>query len=139
MRRIVDRKDFWTATELRDIIYLKFGIKYTVKYCADLFHKWGHTMKVPVCRHVNAAADEKRLLNFRKYMRKEIARLEYLGYIVLMQDEAIFTADAPARRCVFSKIGARSTHVVSGTRQKQIVYEVIAINGKRIFLSIQEI
>ena len=130
--RIVDRKDFWTATELRDMIYLKSGIKYALKYCADLFRKWGYTMKVPVCRHVNAATDEM-VAEFQERAQKEIVRLESLGCAVLMQDEAIFMADALARRCMFSKIGVRSTRVVSGTRRKRIVYGAITINGKQIF------
>ena len=130
--RIVDRKDFWTATELCDLIYLKSGVRYTVDYCADLFRKWGYTMKVPVSRHVNAATDEE-VAEFQEQIQKDKTRLESLGYTILMQDEAIFMAEALARRRMFSKIGVRSTCVMSGTRQKRIVYGAIAMNGKQIF------
>ena len=130
--RIVDRKDFWTATELCVLIYLKSGVRYTVKYCTDLFRKWGYTMKVPVCGHVNAATDEE-VAEFQGYIQKEIARLESLGYAILVQDEAIFTAEALARCRMFRKIDVRSTCVMSGTRQKRIVSGTISINGKQIF------
>ena len=132
VQNTVRRKKVWTSLRLQELIYLKSGVRLNRKYCSSLLRKWGYTMKVPVSRHVSAASAEE-VAKFQDTISDKIESLESEGYTVLVQDEAIFVADAIPRRRVYTRRGVRATCTVSGTHQKSIVYGAISRSGRQFF------
>ena len=66
-------------------------------------------------------------------MRRRIRRCQKKGIPVLVQDEAIFVADASPGR-VYTPLGIRAVCHVFGTHDRTKVYGVLGLDGEQIFV-----
>jgi transposase len=57
-RRLIEKKQCWTATEVMKLIYEKTGVQYSLMHVTRLLHKWGLSKQRPRKKHINAASDE---------------------------------------------------------------------------------
>ena len=131
VRAMSRRKKFWTAESFRDAICEKTRVKYHAKHCAAPLRKWGYAM-VSVSKHVNAASPGE-VKEFQDELAGRMDGLESEGRTVLVQDEAIYVADAVPKRRVYGRKGVRATCVMTGTRQRRIVYGALARDGRQLF------
>jgi len=58
IRRIVEGKEYTTATEVLKLVCEQTGVRYSLMHITRLLHSWGLSRKRPGRRHVNAAPDE---------------------------------------------------------------------------------
>jgi len=106
-----------------------------VRYCpgyGGILLEWrGCSLKVAVKRHVSRAplADIKK---FQRNIRRRIKRCQKKGMPVLVQDEAVFVADARPGR-VYTPHGIRAACHVSGTHDRTIVYGVLGLDDGQLF------
>ena len=88
-------------------------------------------MKVTVKRHANRATKEE-IARLQRNMQARIKRCRRNKMPVLIQDEAVFVADAKPRR-VHAPPDVRAVTCVAGTRERTIVYGVPGLNGEQLF------
>ena len=120
----------WTAEEMQDFILGKTGYNFELSYVRKLMKAWGYTMKVSVLRHVNRAS-RRRIKRFQKKMKKINPEAE--GYTIGMQDESISTADARARKEVYTYGNYRAVYTYTGGHAKTIVFGFITVHGEGYF------
>jgi transposase len=58
IRRIVEGKEYTTATEVLKLVHEQTGVRYSLMHITRLLHSWGLSRKRPDRRHINAASDE---------------------------------------------------------------------------------
>ena len=58
IRRLVEGKEYTTATEVLKLIHAHSGVRYSLMHITRLLHSWGLSRKRPGKRHINAASDE---------------------------------------------------------------------------------
>ena len=128
----VTQSPTWTSDGLLDHIEEKTGVRYCPGYGGTLLEWRGYSLKVAVKRHVSRApiVDIKK---FQRNIRRRIKRCQRKGIPVLVQDEAIYIADAQPGR-VYTPHGVRAVCHVSGTHDKTIVYGVLGLDGEQLFL-----
>lgn len=122
----------WTAEEMQDFIFQMTGQKFELSYVRKLMKKWGYTMKVPVLMHVNRAS-RRRIQRFQKKIKKTVTEAESEDYTICMQDETIVTADARARKEVYTYGNYRAVYTYTGSHSKTIVFGLITANGEGHF------
>ena len=113
-----------TAEEMQDFIFQMTGQKFELSYVRKHMKKWGYTMKVPVLRHVNRAS-RRRIKRFQKRIKKIITQAEVEDYTTCIQDESIVTADARARKEVYTYGNYRAVYTYTGSHSKTIVFGLI--------------
>ena len=69
IKRIVEGKDYTTATEVLKLVHEQTGIRYSLMHITRLLHSWGLSRKRPGKRHINAASDEE-VKRFKKGREK---------------------------------------------------------------------
>ena len=69
---------------------------------------------------------------FQRNMRRRIRRYQKKGLPVLVEDEAIFVADASPGR-VYTPPGIRAVCRVTGTHDRTIMYGVLGLDGEEFF------
>lgn len=127
----VTQSTTWTSDGLLDHIERETGVRYCPGYGGILLRKRGYSLKVAVKRHVKRAPLEE-IEAFQRSIRRKIKRCQKKGIPVLVQDEAIFVADASPGR-VYTPLGIRAVCHVSGTHDRTIVYGVLGLDGEQIF------
>ena len=120
----------WTSDGLLDHIE-ETGVRYCLGYGGILLRKRGYSLKVAVKRHVRRAPLEE-IGTFQRNIRRRIRRCQRKGMPVLVQDEAIFVADARPGR-VYTPPGIRAVCNVSGTHDRTVVYGVLGLDGEQLF------
>jgi transposase len=65
IRRLVEAKEYTTATEVLKLVQAKSGVRYSFMHITRLLHAWGLSRKRPVKRHIKAASD-KEVAQFKK-------------------------------------------------------------------------
>ena len=128
---VIDQSTAWTSDSLLDDIEKDTGVRYCTGYGGILPRKRGYSLKVAVKQHVRRAPPEV-IKKFQGNMRRRIRRYQKKGQMVLVQDEAIFVADAQPGR-VYTPPGIRAVCRVSGTHDRTIVYGVLGLNGEQFF------
>ena len=58
IRKLVEKKQYWTATEVMELVYEKTGVQYSLMHVTRLLHSWGLSKQRPRKKHINAASDE---------------------------------------------------------------------------------
>ena len=58
VKTLIERKQWWTATEVMKLICEKTGVQYSLMHVTRLLHSWGLSKQRPRRKHVNAASDE---------------------------------------------------------------------------------
>jgi putative transposase len=58
IRKLVEKKQYWTATEVMKLVCEKTGVQYSLMHVTRLLHSWGLSKQRPRKKHVNAASDE---------------------------------------------------------------------------------
>ena len=129
--RAVTRSTTWTSNGLLDHIQRETGVRYCLGYGGILLRKRGYSLKVAVKWHVRRASLEE-METFQRSIRRRIKRCQKKGIPVLVQDEAIFVADASLGR-VYTPHGIRAVCHVSGTHDRTIVYRVSDLDGEQLF------
>ena len=69
IRRIVEGKEYTTATEVLKLVHEQTGVRYSLMHITRLLHSWGLSRKRPSRRHINAASDEE-VKRFKKGREK---------------------------------------------------------------------
>ncbi len=69
IRKLVEKKQYWTATEVMGLICEKTGVQYSLMHVTRLLHSWGLSKQRPRKKHVNAASDEE-VKRFKKGREK---------------------------------------------------------------------
>ena len=69
IRRIVEGKEYTTATEVLKLVHEQTGVRYSLMHITRLLHSWGLSRKRPDRRHINAASDEE-VERFKKRRKK---------------------------------------------------------------------
>jgi len=69
VKRIVDGKEYTTATEVLKLVQEQTGVRYSLMHVTRLLHSWGLSRKRPKRRHVNAATDRE-VARFKKGREK---------------------------------------------------------------------
>ena len=128
----VTQSSTWTSDGLLDRIEEKTGVRYCPGYGGILLEWRGYSLKVAVKRHVRRAPLED-IKKFQRNIRRRIRRCLKKGIPVLVQDEAIYIADAQPGR-VYTPPGIRAVCHVSGTHDRTIVYGVLGLDGEQLFL-----
>ena len=131
VREEVSKTLGWTSDHLLDLICKKTGIRYCLGYGGLLLRKWGYTLKVTVKQHANRATKEE-IARFQRNIQARIKRCRRNKIPVLIQDEAIFVADAKPRR-VYTPPDVRAVTYVTGTHERTVVYGVLGLNGEQLF------
>lgn len=124
----VTQSTMWTSDGLLDYIGREMGVRYCPGYGGILLRKRGYSLKVAVKRHVRRAPLEE-IETFQKSIRRRIRRCQKKGIPMLVQDEAVFIADASPGR-VYMPPEIRAVCRVSGTHDKVIVYGVLSLDGE---------
>ena len=106
----------WTSDSLLDHIEKETGVRYCLGYGGILLRKRGYSLKVAVKQHVRHAPLEE-IGRFQRNIRRRIRRYQKKGIPVLVQDEAIFVADARPGR-VYTPPGIWAVCHVSGTHDR---------------------
>ena len=57
-RKLIEKKQCWTATAVMKLIYKKTGVQYSLMHVTRLLHSWGLSKQRPRKKHINAASDE---------------------------------------------------------------------------------
>ena len=57
IRKVVEERDYWKATEVKELIRDRAGHEYSIMHVTRILHKWGFSPKKPGRRHVKAASD----------------------------------------------------------------------------------
>jgi len=58
VKTLIERKQWWTATEVMKLICEKTGVQYSLMHVTRLLHSWGLSKQRPRKKHINAASDE---------------------------------------------------------------------------------
>ena len=58
VKTLIEKKQWWTATEVMKLICEKTGVQYSLMHVTRLLHSWGLSKQRPRRKHVNAASDE---------------------------------------------------------------------------------
>jgi len=58
VRRLVEERQYWTATEVVRLVHEKTGVKYSLMHVTRILHSWGFSRQKPGRRHINAASDQ---------------------------------------------------------------------------------
>ena len=69
IRKLVEKKQYWTATEVMKLVYEKTGVQYSLMHVTRLLHSWGLSKQRPRKKHINAASDEE-VEQFKKRRKK---------------------------------------------------------------------
>ncbi len=69
-RRLVKRKQCWTATEVMKLIHERTGAQYSLMHVTRLLHKWGLSKQRPRRRHIKAASHEE-VARFKKRLEEQ--------------------------------------------------------------------
>jgi transposase len=69
IKRIVEGKEYTTATEVLKLIHAQAGVQYSLMHITRLLHSWGLSRKRPGKRHINAASDDE-VERFKKGRRR---------------------------------------------------------------------
>ena len=128
---MVTHSTTWTSDGLLDRIEKETGVRYCPGYGGILLRKMGYSLKVAVKQHVRRAPLEA-IHKFQRNIRRRIKRYQKKCIPVLVQDEAIFVADARSGR-VYTPPGIRAVCYVSGTHDRRIVYGVLGLDGEQFF------
>lgn len=120
----------WTSDRLLAHIE-ETGVRYCQGYGGILLRKRGYTLKVAVKQYAGRAPLVE-IEKFQRNMRRRIRRCQKKGLPVLVEDEAIFVADASPGR-VYTPPGIRAVCHVTGTHDRTIMYGVLALNGRQFF------
>ncbi|GBC73879.1 hypothetical protein HRbin04_01286 [archaeon HR04] len=59
-KELISNRYGWKVNEVRELIYKKAGVMYSVMHIYRLLHKWGFTQKVPLKKHINTATIEEK-------------------------------------------------------------------------------
>jgi len=65
IRRIVEAKQYWMATDVKRLIHERTGVDYTLMHVTRLLHSWGFSRRKIGKRHVKAAS-ERTVRRFKK-------------------------------------------------------------------------
>ena len=57
MRRVVEGRQYWMATEVRKLIRERTGVDYSLMHVTRILHSWGFSRRKLGKRYVNAASD----------------------------------------------------------------------------------
>ncbi len=55
IRKLVEKKQYWTATEVMKLVYEKTGVQYSLMHVTRLLHSWGLSKQRPRKKRINAA------------------------------------------------------------------------------------
>lgn len=58
IKTLIEKKQWWTATEVMKLICEKTGVQYSLMHVTRLLHSWGLSKQRPRKKHINAASDE---------------------------------------------------------------------------------
>ena len=58
IKKLVEKKQYWTATDVMGLVYEKTGVKYSLMHITRILHTWGFSRQKPGKRHINAASDQ---------------------------------------------------------------------------------
>ena len=75
VKTLIEKKQYWTATEVTRLIHEKTGVHYSLMHVTRLLHSWGLSKHRPRRKHINAATDEE-VERFKKGREKLSRKLE---------------------------------------------------------------
>ena len=130
--RVAKKTTCWTAKGLLDLIRTMSGVEYEISHVRALLRGRGYTMKVPVGRHVRRASRQK-IAGFQRRMRRLIPEKGADGRSRCVQNETIVTADARARRGVYTPKGERAVYTYTGSHARTVVFGLITDDGRIFF------
>lgn len=130
-KRLFDKGELTTAA-LRDEIHRKTGTKFHLSYVRRTLRKFDFTAKLPDTVHADAASDDECDEWFRRTMRR-IRYFRERGFEIGIQDEAIISESGKARRKLWVPRGLKLRVVITGRRNKKILYGVLFDNGDQMF------
>ena len=130
-KRLFDKGELTTAS-LRDEIHRKTGTKFHLSYVRRTLRRFDFTAKLPDIVHANAASDDECAAWYRRNMRR-IRYYRKRGFKIGVQDEAIISESGKAHRKLWAPRGIKLRTVITGRRNKKILYGVLYDNGDQMF------
>ncbi len=134
MERIIDKavRPGCTPQELQALIHEETGTTLYITNVRKIMHRNGLSPKAPRKIHVNRA-NKKAVQNWKYRFNKRVSRLEKEGFIILMEDEAIFIHDVIVGRKYWSLVGHPISVPYTGSHKRIVAYGSIARDGRQFF------
>ncbi|MDI1495630.1 MAG: Transposase [Cenarchaeum symbiont of Oopsacas minuta] len=122
---------------LRKQIFEMTGVKYSLQHVRKIMRSWNLSAKVPVKVH-GKAASSKDVRRWHRSILSKIRRAIHKGYVILVQDEAIFTENGIHYAKYWTNVGERLIVPYNGKHQKFIVFGVVGPDGRSLFRSYEK-
>ena len=123
-----------TPVRVRDELYNRTRIKFSLGHVRRLMRKHGVSSKSPTLFHVNRK--ERRLVKrWQRHVEKKISRLKRRGYTVVVQDEAFFVWDPAKGRKLWTWTDRRIFLPYTGSHRRIAVFGALAEDGAQLFRS----
>ena len=136
VNRIISKlADMYTTPErLREELYNRTGVRFSLGHVRRLMRKHGVSSKVPTLVHVNRES-RRAVMMWQRRAGKRISRLKRAGYTVLVQDEAFFVWDTVKGKKLWTWTHRRIFMQYTGSHQRIAVFGALAENGAQMFRS----